>query len=297
MATGEILFKISFNTVGSIDVTDCKDMSMQAIQSEEEQLFISYWSINDVNEYRALFYDGESPLIDAELFTKWRNSVRVSASDIRGKVNFTIGRNAYCIISNGKNDGMARQSFMMKFIGGKWYPVSSEENVQYKEVKEFFMFVRPEAIAALMEVRKREVGISDAVFENLKAKYRRNNQLSGSALIADIEPALKDRNIVKAESVLVLTYLYKPGVSGMTLRKALSESDQKMQTYMIGLGISSSDAGKVLEMIHSGAYTSSAIMIQELLNEVSAMPHALKIREIYGEDKIRIFNSVEGQWR
>lgn len=80
-------------------------MSMQAIQSEEEQLFISYWSINDVNEYRALFYDGESPLIDAELFTKWRNSVRVSASDIRGKVNFTIGRNAYCIISNGKMMG------------------------------------------------------------------------------------------------------------------------------------------------------------------------------------------------
>jgi hypothetical protein len=297
MATEEVLFKINFNSVGSIDVTDYKDKSMLTSHSEEEQLFLNYWSIQDVNEYKALFYSGESPLIEVELFSKWRNSVRVSVSDIRGKVNFTIGANTYCIIPNGKNDGMARQSFMMKFIGGKWYPVSSEENIQFKELKDFFMFARPEALASLMDVRKKETGISGATYENLNQKYRRNNVLLGNALLTDIEAARKDINTVKSESVIALTYLYNPGTSGVALRKAPSENDQKMLAYISSLGISSSDADKVLEMIHSGAYTGSAIMIQEMLNEVSAMPYALKIREIYGEDKIRIFNSVEGKWR
>jgi hypothetical protein len=159
------------------------------------------------------------------------------------------------------------------------------------------MFARPEALASLMDVRKKETGISGATYENLNQKYRRNNVLLGNALLTDIEAARKDINTVKSESVIALTYLYNPGTSGVALRKAPSENDQKMLAYISSLGISSSDADKVLEMIHSGAYTGSAIMIQEMLNEVSAMPYALKIREIYGEDKIRIFNSVEGKWR
>jgi hypothetical protein len=301
MVTDDALFKISFSTIGSIDVTGYKDIGTQANglanQSEEEQLFLNYWSVKDVNEYKALFYNGEFPLIDEELFGKWRSSVHVSASDIRGKVNFTIGGNAYCIIPNGKSDGMARQSFMMKNIGGRWYPVSSEENIQFKEIRDFFMYARPEALASLMEIRKSEAGISTFTYDNLKQKYKRNNVLQGSALLSDIEAASKHRSTVKSESVLALTYLYNPATSGMVLRKAPSENDQKMLAYLNSLGISPSDADKVMEMIHSGAYTGSAIMIQELLNEVSAKPYAMKIREIYGEDKIRIFNSVEGKWR
>lgn len=300
-ATEKALFTINFRSISSVDVTEFKDISAQANvltnNSEEEILFLNYWSVNDVNEYKALFYSGEQPLIDEELFSKWRASVTVSASDIRSKINFTIGGKAYCIIPNGNNNGMARQSFMMKFIGGKWYPVSSEENNQFKEVRDFFAVVRPEALGSMVEIRKKEVGVSDATFNSLKHQYRRDNTIMGGTLLTDIEAARKNNSIVKSESVLVLTYLFKPGVSGMALRKAPSEQDQKMLAYLNTLGISSSDADRILEMISSGVYTESAILIQELLNEISAMPHAMKIREIYGEDKIRIFNSVEGKWR
>lgn len=299
----DVLFRINFNTTGVVEVTyfssagSPEDTAGQ--QSPEDMLFYNYWTVKDFEAYKALFYANEYPKIDESRFYQWRRAVNAASATIKGKVKFRIGGKEYCIIQSGKNKGAVRQAFMMKFVNNQWCPVSSEENVKFKELKEFFTLVRADALAALMDIEpyKKEAYIPSATFSHLKSTYRLNNVIQGTQLLNDVKEAGKTFSQKLTESVLVLTWYYTPESSAANMRKATSAQDQQMASYLDSLGLPQSDVERVLAMIHAEKYTNSAVLVQELLKEDSAKPHAMKIREIYGEDKIRIYNSVEGKWR
>lgn len=297
----ESVYTVAFKSIGTVDILGFGQADPQDtadLQDNVETLFYKYWSVQDFQGYKDLFYQQEYPAIDEVKFLSWRKMVPASEAHIKAKVYVRIKGKDFCIIQNGKSDGRIVNCFMMKRVMDRWYPVSAKENVLYKELRNLWVTARPEALAALLDIEpyKKQSYIPEATLQSLQKKFVANGHILGSELLAVID-SIKDDPTKEIESgSLILTCFYKPMDKSM-MKTAASAEDLQFGSYLDSLGLANDQKKMVLEMIHRGSYTASATLIKKLKAANSVKPFVSKIRAIYGQDKIWIYNSTENKWR
>lgn len=298
----ESLFKISFTGIGIADVYSLSDLdwavstSPPSAATADELLFQQYWTIQSFEQYKALFRPNEAPAISEEEFRAWSQTNASASILVRGKVMLEISGYKLSVIQFAMGAGGAMQdnSFLVKKVGDSWFPVSSSENKKFHELKLCFSVVKPEGLGKLFDLDGFETSpvLEPEELSKFKSTLITGNVLDGTLLLSELQEAFYLSSETADRAYLKLTYLYKPEAA-----RALSEEDMKMKAYLDSLSISGNDQKRILTLIRNNLYVEAASAIKEAKSAPSSHPYVLKIREIYGEDKIRIYDSRENQWR
>lgn len=300
----EPLLKISFESSDVASVYSLtpfesdwqlKAASASAIQNEDDQLFYSYWTASSFSHYKSLFRPNEAPAISEQEFTMWSTANSGAEILVRGKVYLEVSGYKLSIIQFGMGSGNALRdnAFLIKKEGESWYPVTSAENKKFHELITFFSVVKPEALATIFDLEGFDIVplLEPEEVNKFKATLISAGVLDGSLLLSKLQEAFYFSSETSDRSYLKLTYLYKPEAA-----RALSPQDIQMQTYLDSLGLSAAQKSRVLKLIRNNLYVEAASAIKEAKGDPSSHSYVLRIREIYGEDKIKIYDSRDNQW-
>lgn len=266
--------------------------------SEQEQVFYQYWKTPSFNDYQSLFLEGEKPDMKQTDFDEWRQWLDQFSIHIFGKVE--LERNGFELLvfqyyfeTNDGEKHFQRPAFFKKHLG-EYYSVSMEENKRFNSIKGFFGEISAEGLSQIMEGLDNKASgtaLSEMVSKG-KVKFLKDRTILSQQLLENIHIAKKE-DLLSVEAV----HPYYTDLKNKNFQQKAAVGKAALTSYMDSLAVAPNIKNDVLAMANEGQFVEMAEQLKKADNGNSTYEYAMKIREIYGDDVIKIWDSRTGKWK
>lgn len=272
-------------------------------------LFAAYMSSNTLGEYFDMFRPGEAPKLSQSEFNAWqqgRTALRPTVLDI---FLLSMSENRYAVAHYAASDRVkAHQGFIVKMVDGKWWPVTQEENKRFKDIKIFCTRIRPAALSLLQDrgnsgARSQLKSIADHVglIQELRMSLAtENGVISGSRLVKHLDALFDSEDGARrafGEAIGYARDLLAQRSHDAPITDADRNSHQSLVTLLDNKGYSQIEMDAVLRDVKRGEMLTAAQRMMRKEGGASVYDYVLRLREIYGKDAIKIWDSRDQQLR
>lgn len=267
-----------------------------------EEIFYKYWKSNSFQEYQSLFLVNEIPDFTEGKFSEWRSAFKEVDLKVFGKVH--LERRGFELVifqfyiedSEGKKL-FQRPSFYKKYLG-EYYSVSKEENMRFAGLKRFFGEVSARGINNIIDLAEGGAGNAalNSVIETTEAQVYRDSLISSGGLL-EVISRLREGNTPEAVAALESLHPYYSYLKERNLQLLLAEKIPEFREYMDLIKIDQPVQSQIVGLLNQGEFVGAANKLKETQNAGSVFEYAQKIREIFGDETIRIWDSRTNSWK
>lgn len=267
------------------------------------ELFEQYWSVPSLETYQQLFREGEAPELSQEAFAQWKEHVASNPPEVLAAFPYLDreGREAAAIHYRA-GDALGNV-FLAKQRAGKWYPFDQEENVQHRELQRlvatfkpaayFLVSDFPDASDEAREIREQH-GELAAQFRETVSATSSDSLIDGKAMSANLQELFEHGDAAALEFAQAIGY-DQNRTRVLKHSRPLTEEDRHAHQELLALlrarSYPTALADMILHDILVGAPLSAAKRMQEFEGTPSVHEHVMIIREIYGDDAVRVWDS------
>lgn len=266
----------------------------------DHRLLVDYFTIQPLEKYLELFLPGESSEVTEKYFEKWRHSLSYGGNTVSEKFELIINNKNWCLFKyRGDFPNMVIPGkLLLKEKDKRWYPASLHDNQRFKNISGLLSKLRPEFLIALINSRKQPF---EEVAEKKLSEVRNSviisqDKIDGEKLLLIVDEILaskeSDAQVFASTFLTPAVPFYKPVGPVTELDKV---NHKALLDYLYSKGFSSANAEAVLVLIKQGAYLRAAGSIRKHDNSEDDSEYVAKIRELYGEDKIRTIRNEARQ--
>ncbi|MFZ5493732.1 MAG: hypothetical protein ACOZE5_00155 [Verrucomicrobiota bacterium] len=291
---------ISFGT-HMMALEECADLlgaSLDTFASqtsdEAARTFVRYFTVSTLEEYRSLFKSGTAPNITNDEFAQWaagRSRFRLA---LLARYELRGDNVRYSLLRYDATQGLVTMpsTLLLRADGEKWMAVGPAENKELALLHRFFLRIRTNALAAInrnlvsRQAFPKELPLEHEFANEAISFQTRTIDAAHTLALADRLEVSSDETVRRQIAIIAI----KAGPSYAKVEPVTSadrQANSALCAYLHGKGFSAEKIDEALLLIKQQRYLAVATMAQEHDHAASVRDYVTKIRELYGEDKIK----------
>jgi hypothetical protein len=273
--------------------------SERALLSSKDDLFKKYWTVPTLEEYNNLFIPTQNPNLTNKEFLDWRS--RITDVIVTGQIDITSSNFEYTFfqyyVKVGNNSELKDFPFIVKTYQGFPFPCSTYEISNMEHIKLFFSIISANGVNLLFDKQQASPTIVNEL-NIIKKDCFLGDTLNSNDLLYKINEFINNDSPLEDEFIREITTSKNYTTKSKERIRLPDElyKDNLFKSHLQSINVPKSEIDKVLQFIYIKEYVGAAELCAKLTNESSIHNYALKIREIYGKDKIKMWNSITQEW-
>lgn len=252
-----------------------------------ESLFFLYFAGTDYNGYRELFLTTDWYGLSLQKFSEWRSYVQGADMRMLGFAEIRVGETELGIVkyTYAVDDLQMYEIFLAKKAGTQWRPASVEEERDYFFYSSFIKYTRLDYLQSLGTEIARNPDVT------LPGVSSNNRILAAKMLIA--------KDSIQAYDTETFNARFNPEFKYRTPAKYQEDRthDAEFVSYLNEMQLEPAEIDIVMKYIVVHDYLHAAQKADDFSDiSYTYAPFVDKIREIYGHDRIRKWDSVNKKW-
>jgi hypothetical protein len=278
------------NTQACIDLVEVKNESIKKLRSAPAQsiyaLYYNYFMGTDYNGYKNLFLTKDWFQLSESEFTEWRNFIENTDLTVLGFASIKSNGAELGIIKYTYvlDDQIIYETFLAKKAGNQWRPSSAQEEQDHMALTNLVRFSKPQYLATLISsVKQRSTSHADVI---------RN----GTILPAKM---MEVKDSLRMTQPVVYKERYNDEFEYRTNQKFKEDRihDADFMSFLDEMKVTGLQKEKVMKLIYEQDYLMAASLADQYSDETyTYSPFVDKIREIYGRDRIKKWDSTTNKW-
>lgn len=273
--------------IQSVDIKKDKLSKLKKAQAGSLSfLFYQYFEGADYNDYQRLFLTKDWFGMTVEEFNEWRIFLEKANIQLQGEVEIQTNGVSLGIVKYTYDLGEHRiyETFLAKKTGNAWRPASVDEEQQYLMLANLVRFTNVEYLDGLTSGIAQRQAVADPIVKNGSIQPK---------MMTLMKDSLKVYHTTEYSQFFNDEFEYRT-------RQQFNEDrnhDAAFKAFLEEMQVSGENQDRVMAVIFAQDYLRAAALADEY-SEVTYTyaPFIDKIREVYGRDRIRKWDSVTNQW-